>query len=764
MSIPTLTHADIKTIAEALGIVKSTANERAKREAWGFEEQAGRGGKKRLYPLATLPSSVRDIVRNYLLMQQIEKEHQDEIITSAGGINTGHKNRATNDNGKRDAGLYVVSADGRDAASSSTNGPSSRKVDSRNLRGTGYAGRCNINGQGIDSDAASDGAGIVATSSGVVGIHEPIPLNDKQKEIHRSIKNIVRFVNGYAGSVDSALASLNADYAAQRLTVALTYAYEHCWDKKRADSQLTRSTYNKWLKRYKKQGNYAPIKIEKDLSIKPWHPLAIALCKSPQGRTKIWIHDQLVTQLGEQAPSSYDVTCAFFRDDFSAIDQLKGRYSGSQLRSHKFYQHRTNAGLAPADEIHADGWNTHFTAPHPKTGEFVTYEVWHFHDVATRYVPQPGIGLTENADVIAKGLENCVRELGVMVHLQTDSTGVVKGNDKFTKALHSMEERLGFTWVHPKEVGNSQANGIPENFNTSWLDKRSRDLATYQNKNSMDSLTFKRVKKLTADMVKAADAGDLIERDKKKREAERMGKGLVFESYQQAVEWIRRIFSEYNDRPHRSLKKIADPLTGKKRHQSPREALQEHIANGWEMTRLDEQELIDAFRPHVVVRVTRETVTPYGGNRYKNSDVLGHWNGKDVVVAYDMDNFDSVVVKDLKGEVICVAEFVGATGYRGQTAREAGDEKRTIATLKRIEKKRETVLKRNPGVLIEHEDVKTIVDFLDLTPKVPAGPMLTVEDFRDVPEEAEKYMSTEEQVMWLYGGGEDPRTKNVAAG
>ena len=179
------------------------------------------------------------------------------------------------------------------------------------------------------------------------------------------------------------------------------------------------------------------------------------------------------------------------------------------------------------------------------------------------------------------------------------------------------------------------------------------------------------------------------------------------------------------------------------------------------MTRLDEQELIDAFRPHVVVKVTRETVSPYGGMRFKNSDVLGHWNGKDVVVAYDMDNFDSVVVKDLKGELICVAEFVGATGYRGQTAREAGDEKRTVATLKRIEKKRETVLKRNPGVLIEHENVKTIANFLDLTPKLPVRE-LTVEDFRDVPAVAEKEASYEATMMWLRGEGEDPRTKNVA--
>lgn len=590
----------------------------------------------------------------------------------------------------------------------------------------------------------------------------PADFNAAQRECDTARRRLVEFVRDYSGAAQAAINFLNNEHTAGRLNPAMLWAFEHAWDKPRGNV-LSRDTLNKWIKRHAQTGCYAPMKAQKDMSVKPWHSLAIALCKRPQGSTKQWIHDQLVAQMGEAAPG-YDVLCRWFREDFSAMDQLKGRFSGSQLRSHKFYQHRTSAGLAPADEIHADGWNTHFSAPHPVTGEFVTYEVWHFHCVATRYVPQPGIALTENADVIAKGLENCVRELGVMVHLQTDSTGVVKGNDKFTKALHSMEERLGFTWVHPKEVGNSQANGIPENFNTSWLDKRSRELATYQNKNSMDSLAFKRVKKITADMVKAENAGDLVLRDQKRKEAERMGKGLVFTSHAEAVEWIRQIFTEYNDRPHRALKKIACPDTGKKRHQTPREALQEHIANGWEATRLDEQELVDAFRPHVVLKVTRETVTPYGGMRYRNPEVLQHWNGKEVVVAYDMDDFSRVVVKDMKGALICEAEFVGATGYRGQTAREAGDEKRTLATLRRLDKKREKVLERNPGTVIEVEHVKDITDFLDLTPAAPKERELTVADFMDAPKEAEKEASYEDTLMWLRGEGEDPRNKGVAAG
>ncbi|BBE51180.1 integrase catalytic subunit [Ferriphaselus amnicola] len=568
-------------------------------------------------------------------------------------------------------------------------------------------------------------------------------LTQKQRDVHGAIDQIVRFVNEYCGSLDAAIATLNTGYALGTLSAGLRWSYEHCWFKPRPGSSLTRSTYHKWLANFKVRGHYAPMQREKDFSIKPWHAAAIVLRQRPQGSQLSWISAQLNEQFGENAPS-YDALRRFLTEKFSQKDQLKGRYTGSKLRSHLFYQHRTAEGLAPADEVHADGWNSHFTAPHPVTGEFVTYEIWHFHDVATRYVTTPGIGLTENAEVIAKGLENVIRELGIPVHLQTDSTKVVRGSERFTKAMNSLEERLGFTWVHPQEVGNSQANGIPENFNTSYLDKRSRELATYQNKNSMDDLTFKRVKKLTGEMVKAAKEGDSALWLAKKKEATRMGKGLVFESYDQAVDWILLIHDEYNDRPHRALPRVRDTGTGKMRHQTPRESLNEHRANGWSPIELSEAELIDAFRPHVIVKVTRETVSPYGGMRYRNTEVLGHWNGKQVIVAYDIADYSQVWVKGMDGTLICEAKFVESTGYRTDTAKNMGEEKRMLATLRRLDKKRDQVLERAGVKVIEHQDLKP-VQF----PEIEREPELIPVEF--APIEPVREMSWDDTCKMLWG-------------
>lgn len=526
---------------------------------------------------------------------------------------------------------------------------------------------------------------------------QPIELDDAQRKCERAREKIAEFVSGYAGSVEKALGFLNAEYVAGRLNDALLLAYENAWDKKRADSKITRSTYNKWLKSFNKRGSYAPLKVHADLSIKPWHALALSLRQRPQGSTLTWIAEQVEAQWdvaawGKKPLDLYSVIWRFFEHKCSAIDQLKGRYTGSKLRSYKNYTTRTSAGMYPWQEVHADGWNTHCTAPHPVTGEFVTHEVWIFRDVATRFRCPPGIGLTENYDVITKGLENCVRVGGVPVILQTDSTKIIKKSPRF----QFIANEAGMTIVHPVEVGNSQANGIAENGNKD-LDRACRELATYQAK-GMDSLTLKRVKKITAEMVKAANAGDVELRDKKKKEAEKAGKGLVFGGHQEFIDWINAAVDKPNDRPHPALPKIRDEISGKMRHQTPREALNEHRANGWEPVLLAEAHLVDLFRTRVQVKVVRGGVIPYGKMRYTDPELL-HWNGKMVVVAYDKMDWKKVWVRTLAGVDICEADFAFSTAYRCQTAYEEGEEKRANAQIKRREKDIERIRNSTPSMV-----------------------------------------------------------------
>lgn len=49
----------INKIRLALGISRQACQERANKESWTFEEVSCQGGKRRLYPVATLPQVVR---------------------------------------------------------------------------------------------------------------------------------------------------------------------------------------------------------------------------------------------------------------------------------------------------------------------------------------------------------------------------------------------------------------------------------------------------------------------------------------------------------------------------------------------------------------------------------------------------------------------------------------------------------------------------------------------------------------------------------
>lgn len=577
-------------------------------------------------------------------------------------------------------------------------------------------------------------------------------MTDSQRDVELAIETLFRCIADYPGSETAALRIINEQARLGTLPSHLASAVARCRDKasgvRKTDDAISRSTVQKWKKRKELTGTYAPRKPQKDMRIKPWHALAVALKQRPQGSIHSWIQQQLQAQFGAEAPS-YDVLCRFYREKFSSGEQLKGRHLGSALSAHKFYQHRTSDGMAPWQEVHADGWNTHFTAPHPVTGEFVTYEVWHFHDVATRFVTPPGIGLTENFEVIVAGLARCVAVGGIMALLQTDSTKIIKGSDRFTAdPVVSLADRAGFTVVHPK-VGNSQANGIPENFNK-YLDRRSRELATYQAR-GMDSLTLKRVKKITAKMVKAQSAGDALEANQLRQEATRMGKGYVFASRDDAVAWINRIHDEFNDLPHSSLKKLRDPATGKMRHQTPREALVEARSEGWEPVMLSSEHMVDLFRIHARKKVMRETVQPYGGMRYFHPE-LEHWNGKEVMVAYDSMDWRQVWVKSTDGALICVAEFVEAKGYRPQSQNEMALEKRMKAQIKRKEQNIETIETRHQGMLLEHQPTFELPP-LAITPAIEHVPVIQEPASHAKPNLAT--MGDYSQLTWLVDHPED---------
>lgn len=472
--------------------------------------------------------------------------------------------------------------------------------------------------------------------------------------------------------------------------------------RKSRDGWVNWTTVRRWYRRPDGQEAPTPTSLPDD-DVLPWHALAVqryAMASKPcLTQVHEWLVENWTAACGEKPPSLHQVNY-FFRKKYSKGDQHLGRHTGSALDAKKFYQHRTAGGLPPWTVLHADGWTTHFTAPHPVTGEFVTLELWHAQDLATRYLPPMSIAMSECKEVIAKCIENAVRVGGVMGGLQTDSTRSMKNKTMSLDVTSSLAARLGITVVHPVKVGKSQTNGLAENLNA-WLDREAKELATYQGK-SMDSLAFKRQRKLTAKMVKARSAGDLVQAAKFKAQLQKQTQGIVFERHEDAVAWVRKVEAKWNNRPHSALPKVHDEALGRDRHMTPQESLDAARAAGWAPVAVDEADLVDIFRVHEQRKVIRETVVAYNKQRYYHPD-LNAYDGEMVMVAIDPMDHKHVWVKDLQGRLICQAQYVAATGYHPLSMYEAMLEKRTDAALKRLDAKAEAVMARAAPQALEME-------------------------------------------------------------
>ncbi|MEN8512124.1 Mu transposase C-terminal domain-containing protein [Burkholderia sp. RS02] len=472
--------------------------------------------------------------------------------------------------------------------------------------------------------------------------------------------------------------------------------------------KLSDRAIHRWCQAYAEGGDAAliPLRREADMSIPAWAPYFLDRKNRYQGPEVVGAYREMLSLLpGDIQKPSYTQVYRWFTEKYSNIDKKRGTTQGSSLNEHKFAHKRTSKGMLPMQENHSDGWGTHFTAPHPVSGKFVKLEVWHTHDVATRYVFEPSIGLSESMMVILGSLFNVIKTAGVPAVWQTDNTGSVKNDRVEFDPSASLKARLGCEIVH-NLPGNSQANGICENFNK-YLDRCARELATYTGK-TMDSLAAKRVHKITQKMVNAADSE---ERRRLKREAERVGSGIVFDGHEQAVEWIRTKVREYNDRPHRALPKITGE-DGRRRHMTPKEAWQRHIDQGWMPVALDADELRDAFRPHETVKVVRGCVRVFS-QRY-HDPMLEQFNGEPVQVAYDMDDGERVFVKDMTGRLICEAKFYSDRAYRPLSFYEYAMGKRADAAQKRLQVKMAEIERQRPVEAIEMQTAHTLSDVVDV--------------------------------------------------
>ena len=358
-----------------------------------------------------------------------------------------------------------------------------------------------------------------------------------------------------------------------------------------------------------------------------------------------------------------------------ALERARGRLGPRALRQLKAFIRRDVSELWPTAVYVTDGHTHHGQVAHPLTGKAFRPEITSTIDVVTRRGVGWSVGLAENALGTVDALRHAFTTSGVADIWYVDRGSGLNNavlDDRLTGILARLDVEK-----HNSLPYRSQARGVIERFHRYWI-----ELARLQPGyvgEDMDPEARKAFDKRVGQEIAEAGASQSLM------------------SWPDFIEWIGREMAVYNARPHSTLPKIIDPVSGKRRHMSPDEAWQSWVDKGWapEVAALEDT----AFRPQERRKVLRGEISLFS-NRYFAAD-LQEFHDQDVLVGYDVHDASKVWVSNLEQQFICTADWYGnSVSYFPISVVEQAHAKRVENRLKRVERKRDAVAEEGgPKVL-----------------------------------------------------------------
>ncbi|MBF0454977.1 MAG: transposase [Magnetococcales bacterium] len=347
------------------------------------------------------------------------------------------------------------------------------------------------------------------------------------------------------------------------------------------------------------------------------------------------------------------------------VERSKSRLSRSALKAICPNMRRDFMMLEPMDVINGDGYTFPTWFRHPDTGKAFQPEVTEIFDVRTRYHVGWSINYSENKHAVMDSIRMAVEcggpsgsPGGIPAIVQWDNGSGAK-NKAMADEVTGLKNRLGFDLYH-QLPGNPQAGGIVERGHRQVLLPTAKSFFTYIGKQKSDAHLRREVEKRLKDgRIQLPPLEELAERIEKYRE-------------------------RYNNNPHSSLPKIIDPITRKRRHQTPTEAWQECVLKGWKPVVVEDA--LAEFRLEEVGTVRRGQIRFH--NMIYASGVLRGYNDQKVRVRYDPRDGSKVWVWSLGSEdqFICeAAKDRNLVPYLADNMLGQGKQKREAAQIRRKE-------------------------------------------------------------------------------
>ncbi|EME69751.1 transposase-like Mu [Paramagnetospirillum caucaseum] len=381
----------------------------------------------------------------------------------------------------------------------------------------------------------------------------------------------------------------------------------------------------------------APKVPEPDMSVPAWAPALLSLYNTPTKRSLRDIVENDLAKPGALpmgiAPPSYGQARRWL-DKVSTIERNRGRLGPKELKSLQPYVRRDLSGLDPLDIVQSDGHCLDAEVTHPRHGRPFRPEMTTIIDLATRLCVGWSAGLAENALGVTEAIVYMVTRWCIPAVWYVDN-GSGYNNQLMDDGRTGLLARIRTTKLN-RLPNNPQAGGYVERSHQSIWIKGARRLPTYMGRD-MDRQAGQKVHKITRADIKAFGASRHL---------------MAWNEY---LAWAEAMVTEYNNTPHRGLPKITDPVTGRRRHQTPMEAWTAAIQRGWNPLRVSQAEAADLTRPYETRKVLRGTVSVLGSS-YFNRD-LKDWHDCEVLVGYDVHDASKVYVRDLDGRLICEAGF-----------------------------------------------------------------------------------------------------------
>lgn len=453
--------------------------------------------------------------------------------------------------------------------------------------------------------------------------------------------------------------------------------------------------------------------------IPAWAGALLKVWGQPQKPNLPAVLDMLpqVLPAGVECPS-YSQAYRFLSEKVGNVEREKGRLGSRSLKNIQPFIRRDTTILQPSDVYTADGHCFDAEVAHPDHGRPFRPEITAVVDVATRVMVGWSLDLAESGWAVLDAIRMSATRYGVPAVFYVDNGSGYK-NDLMKNEGLGLLARLGTSIEHSLPY-NSQARGIIERSHQSVWVKAAKNLPTYMGKD-MDDQAKQQAFKVT------------------RKQITQFGQSNLMLQWSEFVQVAERVVAEYNNKPHRSLGTIVDPVTLKRRHMTPLEAWNLAVQQGAELVTLDEVEQQDLFRPYVMRQVSRGEIK-LRGNIYFARE-LEQFHGELVAVGYEIENAEQVWVRNADGYLIAIAKWnANKRNYFPLSVIEQSKQKRAEGRLRRLAVKQAEVLEElSPKRVIEHVNDQTALpsdlagrraDLADVFAEMDALPVATPEPTR----------------------------------